>query len=380
MSTKNTLKTLALIPVLLAFLYSGGTLLAQTTPRPLVATCTPKRTQIFVSHNLTWNSNVTGGVGNYRYEWSGTDNLIASTSSVTITYTTLGIKTASLFITSGTQSLTINCTSAVDVIAPVITGFCGVNASLHPEDYIVTWKSNARTFGFTDATDATFSWLDPNGVTESGQSIERLYNTASTTSEKVATVSIQAGGQSLSLVCRANVSNSTALPINKFFNGSCSPSVNGMEVFWNANSSGTLGTTTYSWSGDDGLATTSRNTRIKYLTEGTKNAQVRINSGDRSIILDCQARVASTTAVSGSHCFIATAAFGTNLEPQVMILRHFRDKALLTNTLGQAFVEEYYKISPPIADFIRTSNSLKAVVRVGLSPIIFTLKHLGYSS
>jgi hypothetical protein len=51
-------------------------------------------------------------------------------------------------------------------------------------------------------------------------------------------------------------------------------------------------------------------------------------------------------------CFIATAAFGSPLEPHVHVLRDLRDRYLLTNSIGKAFVALYHKFSPPIADFI----------------------------
>jgi hypothetical protein len=74
---------------------------------------------------------------------------------------------------------------------------------------------------------------------------------------------------------------------------------------------------------------------------------------------------------SGS-CFIATAAFGSPLEPRVMVLRKFRDAYLLTNKPGRWFVAQYYQLSPPLADFIRGHDNLRALVRVGLIPLVWT--------
>lgn len=51
-------------------------------------------------------------------------------------------------------------------------------------------------------------------------------------------------------------------------------------------------------------------------------------------------------------CFIATAAMGSYDEPSVMILRSFRDSVLLPNPMGVFFVNCYYKISPPIANWM----------------------------
>ncbi len=78
---------------------------------------------------------------------------------------------------------------------------------------------------------------------------------------------------------------------------------------------------------------------------------------------------------SNSGCFIATAAFGSYLDPHVMVLRKFRDEVLLTNAAGSAFVRFYYRTSPPIADFISRHESLRAMTRVLLTPIIFAVKY-----
>jgi subtilisin family serine protease len=71
---------------------------------------------------------------------------------------------------------------------------------------------------------------------------------------------------------------------------------------------------------------------------------------------------------SSGGCFIATAAFGSPLEPHVQMLRDLRDRYLLTNSIGKAFVLRYYRFSPPIAGFIAKNGAVRAAVRVGLYP------------
>lgn len=70
------------------------------------------------------------------------------------------------------------------------------------------------------------------------------------------------------------------------------------------------------------------------------------------------------------HCFIATAAFGSEMAPQVGILRTFRNQFLLSNVWGRSFVRLYYKYSPPLAQFISQHEILKVVVRAALWPVI----------
>jgi hypothetical protein len=74
-------------------------------------------------------------------------------------------------------------------------------------------------------------------------------------------------------------------------------------------------------------------------------------------------------------CFIATAAYGTETASQLNILRDFRDQVLLKNALGSRFVEVYYKVSPPVADFIAKNDFLRAIVReVLVDPVVSLLQ------
>ncbi|MEE9491260.1 MAG: CFI-box-CTERM domain-containing protein, partial [Dehalococcoidia bacterium] len=72
----------------------------------------------------------------------------------------------------------------------------------------------------------------------------------------------------------------------------------------------------------------------------------------------------------GGFCFIATAAYGSYLDSHVETLRNFRDQYLVNNPVGSALVSAYYKLSPPVADFIDDHPTLKPIVRAGLLPAL----------
>jgi hypothetical protein len=78
-------------------------------------------------------------------------------------------------------------------------------------------------------------------------------------------------------------------------------------------------------------------------------------------------------------CFIATAAYGTPMAPELDYLRWYRDAVLLKHALGKTFVRCYYHASPPIADFIRAHDSLRAATRLWLGPIVAKCKALKVS-
>ena len=74
-----------------------------------------------------------------------------------------------------------------------------------------------------------------------------------------------------------------------------------------------------------------------------------------------------------SDCFIATAAYGTEYEQKINVLRCWRDTKLLGSKISSPLVKFYYKKSPPIARFISTRGYLRALVRMCLAPIIIII-------
>jgi hypothetical protein len=73
-------------------------------------------------------------------------------------------------------------------------------------------------------------------------------------------------------------------------------------------------------------------------------------------------------------CFVATAAYGSHNADDVLTFRKFRDRYLLTNAPGRLFVRAYYYTSPPIADFISKHETVRTVVRQGLSLVAIPCK------
>ncbi|MGC2236138.1 MAG: CFI-box-CTERM domain-containing protein [Pyrinomonadaceae bacterium] len=76
-----------------------------------------------------------------------------------------------------------------------------------------------------------------------------------------------------------------------------------------------------------------------------------------------------------SSCFIATAAYGSYLSPEVILLSKFRDEILLNSVFGKAFVRFYYFVSPPLASVIAKTEFLRSMTRrIFIAPILCLLK------
>jgi len=80
---------------------------------------------------------------------------------------------------------------------------------------------------------------------------------------------------------------------------------------------------------------------------------------------------------NGGGCLIATAAYGSELSPQVQLLREIRDNQLLNTEAGTSFMntfnDVYYSFSPTIADMERESPMFKEIVKISLTPMLSSL-------
>lgn len=127
---------------------------------------------------------------------------------------------------------------------------------------------------------------------------------------------------------------------------------------------------------------------IESIYEETTTAEARtlsipISSQNTKItIIGMQLQKSQAEPISQekSGCLIATATYGTELAPQVQLLREIRDDSLLGTSSGTAFLagfnEFYYTFSPTISDWERTSPEFREVVKLILTPLLSTLSIL----
>jgi hypothetical protein len=90
-----------------------------------------------------------------------------------------------------------------------------------------------------------------------------------------------------------------------------------------------------------------------------------------------------TTKGKKGGCLIATAAFGSEMAPQVQFLREIRDNTVLQTESGTIFMtgfnQFYYSFSPAIADYERENPSFKEAVKLTLTPMLTSLTLLQYA-
>ena len=122
-----------------------------------------------------------------------------------------------------------------------------------------------------------------------------------------------------------------------------------------------------------------------------------VNKTDRSsvvsIVFDGNGNTIDITATkylgveleksNGGGCLIATAAFGSELAPQVQQLRELRDNTVLQTESGTSFMTGfnhfYYSFSPAIADYERENPTFKEAVKLILAPLLTSLTLLQYA-
>jgi len=104
---------------------------------------------------------------------------------------------------------------------------------------------------------------------------------------------------------------------------------------------------------------------------GDVNTIADVDAVETTITMDNSYSIRANFQEAGSRCCcVATAAYGSPMAEEIEILREFRDGYLLTNPLGQALTDLYYRVSPPIAEFITEHPSLKPIARAGLAPAV----------
>jgi hypothetical protein len=104
---------------------------------------------------------------------------------------------------------------------------------------------------------------------------------------------------------------------------------------------------------------------------GTKlDLSINLDIPEHDALISEFNRVNSTKHEPQSACFIATAAYGSDMEPHVAALRRFRDLCLRRYLWGRALIAIYERESPAIARRIQLSPQSRWITRKLLLPVV----------
>ena len=122
-----------------------------------------------------------------------------------------------------------------------------------------------------------------------------------------------------------------------------------------------------------------------------KEISAAVNETERSFVIsvafdgkgDYTIGITTMDKYNGGGCLIATAAFGSELAPQVQLLREIRDNTILQTKSGSIFMtgfnQFYYSFSPAVADYERENTTFKEAVKLTLTPLLTSLTLLQYA-
>ena len=104
--------------------------------------------------------------------------------------------------------------------------------------------------------------------------------------------------------------------------------------------------------------------------------------GAGTVLKDGVCVVKEKESSSGGGCLIATAAYGSEMAPQIQFLREIRDNTVLQTESGSVFMtgfnQFYYSFSPAVADYERENPVFKETVKLALTPMLTSLAILNY--
>ena len=134
--------------------------------------------------------------------------------------------------------------------------------------------------------------------------------------------------------------------------------------------------TTYLQSGSSTTSSTSRSSAPSYSTPTSSSS--RNSGGYRPSPSSYSYQNKPSTSYSRNSskkegCYIATMVYGDYDHPQVLVLRRFRDKQLLSTHLGKAFVKLYYWVSPGLVTLLSRNKKINTFIRSCLDRFVVRL-------
>jgi len=342
---------------------SGGYTTGQSIATGLSVSCTSLPLSARVGDSVLWYSSVTGGAGNYKYFWSGSDGLTGNTSSLYKSYATPGSKSATITVSSGSQTITVGCnkvleiqTAGTAVVSTATATSLGVSCYATSERIV---PGEAAIWIAVTSVSTTYKWDGTDGLTGSGPMVVKNYPSAGVKQAVITATTPQ--GQNILAVCTNKVTVapktivqpkpiapavpkkvavvSTAIaplqencasstepvvsPTIEPLQGICTPSFEQVKinepVSWQSTAIGGNNTYSFRWTGDDALSGEGASIIKTYDREGKKSAEVTISSGDQKLTVKCSQPV-KVNAQDKEAGLLAASLFSGITGPLLLIL------------------------------------------------------------
>jgi hypothetical protein len=346
-------------------------------------------------------------------EWTGDVGTIADVyaAETTITMNDSYSITANFELDEGWYSLTISSTEGGEVTTPgegtsiyAASTVVGLLAEPGEHYHFVEWTGDAGTIADIYAPSTNITMDDSYSITANFELDEGWYSLTISSTEGG---SVAEPGEGTSIYAANTLVGLVAVPDQGYQfakwtgNVSTIADVNAAETTITMNDSYSITATFETWHPKllallgvssteggsvtipgEGIFSYPLGTEVNLVAEASSGYQFAHWSGDVNTIADVDAAQTTITMDNsysiranfqgaGSRCCcVATAAYGTPMAEEIQILREFRDEYLLTNPMGKGLVDFYYRVSPPMAEFITEHPSLKPVARVGLAPAV----------
>ncbi len=277
-----------------------------STP-PLTGSCHANPVLGFVGDTISWIAQASGGAGDFNFNWSGDDGLSGTSTLVMKSYASSGVKTSTVAIASGTETITRSCQVSILSTPPASARLTVIKhvrndsgGSRSASDFSISLSRDGHDVSgspfFGSETGVVFTLptgtytVEETDPSVSGYVFEGIVGDCSTGG----VVSLADGDAKTCTLTNDDIATTTPSHLAASCHVSPDPASVGAPTTFTAIASGGVGPFAYVWSGDDGLSGASTSTTITYASEGTKHAQIVITAGSETATTTCSVAVSSS--------------------------------------------------------------------------------------